>query len=146
MLKWILRIVSNAVALWAAVTLLPGMEVLADPALGRAVADVAGTAVEPAGAETISVVLAFGFVGLVFSLVNALIRPIVGFLSLPLTILTLGLFTIVINAGMLLLTSWLTSFTPVRFSVDSFFWTAILGSLIVSVVSLVLSTLTRSRN
>lgn len=146
MLKWILRIVSNAVALWAAVALLPGMDVLPDPALGRAVADLAGSAVEPSVARSLSVVLAFGFVGLVFSLVNALIRPIVKLLSLPLTILTLGLFTIVINAGMLLLTSGLTSFTPVRLAVDSFFWTAILGSLIVSVVSLALSAVRRLRD
>ncbi|MBG6215857.1 putative membrane protein [Arthrobacter sp. CAN_A6] len=144
MLKWILRIVSNAVALWAAVSLLPGMEILPEPSVGRVVAEVAGSAVEPATAGAISVVLAFGFVGLLFSLVNALVRPIVKLLSLPLTILTLGLFTIVINAGMLLLTSWFTSFTPVRLSVDSFFWTAILGSLIVSVVSLALSAVTRS--
>ncbi|MBG6184825.1 putative membrane protein [Arthrobacter sp. CAN_A214] len=144
MVKWILRIVSNAVALWAAVSLLPGMEVLPEPSVGRVVAEVAGSAVEPAAAGAISVVLAFGFVGLLFSLVNALVRPIVKLLSLPLTILTLGLFTIVINAGMLLLTSWFTSFTPVRLSVDSFFWTAILGSLIISVVSLALSAGTRS--
>lgn len=146
MLKWIVRTASNAVALWAAVALLPGMGVSADPSQGRAVADLAGGDVEPAVAGTISVVLAFGFVGLVFSLVNALVRPVVGFLSLPLTILTLGLFMIVINAAMLLLTSWLTSFTPVRFFVDSFFRTAIFGSLIVSLVSLILSTLTRSEN
>lgn len=86
------------------------------------------------------------FVGLIFGIVNALVKPVVSLLSLPLTILTLGLFTIVINAGMLMLTSWLTSFTPIGFVVDDFFWTAILGAIIISLVSLVAGTITGARH
>jgi putative membrane protein len=73
------------------------------------------------------------------------VRPIVSFLSLPVTILTLGLFTIIINALMLMLTAWLSSYTPVNFVVDSFFWTAVLGSLIISLVSLIVGSITRTR-
>ena len=57
---------------------------------------------------------------MIFGLVNAIVRPVVSFLSIPVTILTLGLFTIVINALMLVLTAWLSSFTPVEFVVHSF--------------------------
>ena len=72
-------------------------------------------------------------------------RPIVSLLSLPITILTLGLFTIVINAAMLYLTSWLSSYTPVHFTIDSFFWTAVLAAIIITVVSLVAGKITGVR-
>ena len=84
---------------------------------------------------TVGVILAYLFIGLIFGLVNAFVRPIVSFLSLPITILTLGLFTIVINAAMLYLTSWISSYTPVHFTIDSFFWTAVFAAIIISVVS-----------
>ena len=90
-------------------------------------------------------VLAYLFIGLIFGVVNALVRPIVSLLSLPITILTLGLFTIVINAAMLYLTSWLSSYTPVHFTIDSFFWTAVLAAIIITVVSLVAGRITGVR-
>ena len=76
---------------------------------------------------------------MIFGLVNAFVKPIVSLLSLPITILTLGLFTVVINAGMLYLTSWISSYTTVHFTIDTFFWTAVLAALIISAVSLVAS-------
>jgi putative membrane protein len=83
-------------------------------------------------------------VALIFGLVNAVIRPILILLSLPLEILTLGLFIFVINAFMLLLTSWIAQAMGLGFRVDKFF-AALLGALIISVVSFALSrALTRS--
>lgn len=73
-------------------------------------------------------------VALVFGLVNFLVKPIVKLISLPLFILTLGLITLVINALMLLLTSWLAEQLDLSFHVEGF-WTAVLGGLIISVVS-----------
>ncbi|WP_137994530.1 phage holin family protein [Streptomyces vilmorinianum] len=73
-------------------------------------------------------------VALVFGLVNFLVKPIVKLISLPLFILTLGLITLVINALMLLLTSWLADQLDLSFHVEGF-WTAVLGGLIISVVS-----------
>lgn len=133
MLRFIVRVFINALALWVAAWLLPGIELGSE------------AAVEVSSNETVESVLSFLFVGLVFGIVNALVRPVVSLLSLPLTILTLGLFTIIINAGMLMLTSWLTSFTPINFVVDDFFWTAILGAIIISLVSLVAGTITGTR-
>jgi putative membrane protein len=73
-------------------------------------------------------------VALIFGLVNFLVKPVVKLLSLPLLILTLGLFTLVVNALMLLLTSWLADQFDLSFHVEGF-WTAVLGGLIISVVS-----------
>lgn len=73
-------------------------------------------------------------VALVFGLVNWLVKPVVKLLTFPLFILTLGLFTLVVNALMLLLTSWLSDVLNLSFHVEGF-WTAVLGGLIISIVS-----------
>jgi putative membrane protein len=73
-------------------------------------------------------------VALVFGVVNWLVKPVVKVLSFPLFILTLGLITLVVNALMLLLTSWLAGKLDLDFHVDGF-WTAVVGGLIVSIVS-----------
>ncbi|MFE7655020.1 phage holin family protein [Streptomyces bottropensis] len=77
-------------------------------------------------------------VALVFGLVNAVVKPLVKLLPLPLFILTLGLFTLVVNALMLMLTSWLADVVDLSFHVEGF-WTAVLGGLIISIVSWALS-------
>ena len=73
-------------------------------------------------------------VALIFGLVNFLVKPILKVLTFPLFILTLGLITLVVNALMLLLTSWLADKLDLSFHVDGF-WTAVLGGLIISIVS-----------
>jgi putative membrane protein len=73
-------------------------------------------------------------VALVFGLVNVLVKPVVQVLTFPLFILTLGLITLVVNALMLLLTSWLADKLDLSFHVEGF-WTAVLGGLIISIVS-----------
>lgn len=73
-------------------------------------------------------------VALLFGLVNWLVKPIVKVLTFPLFILTLGLITLVVNALMLMLTSWLCGKLDLSFHVDGF-WTAVVGGLIISVVS-----------
>lgn len=73
-------------------------------------------------------------VALVFGLVNFLVKPVVKVLTFPLFVLTLGLITLVVNALMLLLTSWVADKIDLSFHVEGF-WTAVLGGLIISVVS-----------
>ncbi len=85
----------------------------------------------------------FGVMAVILGLVNALVRPILTFLSCPLIILTLGLFVLVINA----ITLWLASVIAVNwlgigFYVDGL-WPAFLGALVVSIVSVILSALIR---
>jgi putative membrane protein len=83
-------------------------------------------------------------VAVIFGLVNAFIKPIVQFLSIPLYILTLGLFHIVINAFMLWLTAWITEHTTHwGLYIAHFWWTAIWAAILLSIVSWVLGLITR---
>ena len=81
------------------------------------------------------------WVAIVFGLVNALVRPIVLLLSLPITILTFGLFTFVVNGLMLAITSWLTD----SLDVDGF-GTAVLAALVITIVSTLLNRLVFDRD
>ena len=110
-MSFLIRVIVNALALAAAVWVVPGLKIVA------------------AGEGTMSTVIAYLVVAVIFGLVNALVRPIVKLFSLPITCLTLGLFTIVINALMLLLTSWLTTFTPIELVIEQFWWDAIAGTI-----------------
>jgi putative membrane protein len=74
-------------------------------------------------------------VAVVFGLVNAVVKPVVKLLTLPLFLLTLGLITLVINALLLELTAWISKQAGLDFTVDGF-GTALLGAIIVSLVSL----------
>jgi len=121
----LLRVIVNAAALWVAAWLLPGISLEA-------------TATVSPEYQTLATVCAFLFVGLVFGVVNTLLRKILHVLALPITCLTLGFFALVVNAGLLELTAWLANFFPVDFRVENFFWNAILGSIIVSLVSAIL--------
>ncbi|MFD6417539.1 phage holin family protein [Streptomyces sp. NPDC060194] len=114
MMKFLVRTVANAVALAVAVWLLDDITLTGGSTGGKA--------------------LTLLLVALVFGVVNAIVKPVVRLLSLPLFVLTLGLFTLVVNALMLLLTSWLSDVLDLSFHVHGF-WTAVLGGLIISIVS-----------
>ena len=125
-MSFVLRVLISGVALWLAEVLLPGLTVVG---------------ADTTGGEVV-VLLA---VALVFGIINAVVKPIVNVLSIPLYILTLGLFTLVVNALMLMLTAWITEQTSWGLRIDGF-GDAFLGALIVSVVSFALSVaLPRSR-
>src|SRR5215218_10625080 len=79
-----------------------------------------------------------GLVAAVFALVNIGLRPLLSLLTCPLIILTLGLFGLVINALLLLLTAWIASSLGVQFTVASF-GSAVLGGLVISIVSVILN-------
>jgi len=74
------------------------------------------------------------WIALVFGIVNAVIGTVLRILTLPLTVITLGLFSIIVNALLLELTDALTS----DLNIDSFFWTAIGAALIISITSVVI--------
>ncbi len=112
-MRFLIRLLINAAALWAAAWLIPGI------------------AYEGGW-------LGLVLVALVFGVLNAFIRPILGLLTCPLQILTLGLFTLVLNAIMLLLTSSISGALGLEFHVRTFgaaFW----GALVVSIVSFLLT-------
>lgn len=116
MLAFLIRTVCTAVALWVATLIVSGVDF------------VGGSTT----AEKIGIALV---VAVVFGVVNAFVKPIVQFLSIPFYILTLGLFHIVVNALMLELTSWITrNTTGWGLDVGDFFWSAIFGAIVISVV------------
>ncbi|QDQ12523.1 phage holin family protein [Streptomyces spectabilis] len=114
MKNFVVKTIANAVALAVAVWLLDKITLTGDSTGGKA--------------------LTLIVVALLFGLVNSLVKPVVQVLTFPLFILTLGLITLVVNALMLLLTSWLADKLDVSFHVEGF-WTAVFGGLIISIVS-----------
>ena len=115
-MRFILRWVINAVALYVAIIILPNY-ILFD-------------------GSWISLIL----LALLFGLVNAILRPPAKALSCLLIILTLGLFTLVINALLFALTGWIGSQFGFGFTLaDPWYWSAFLGSLVTTLVSVVLS-------
>jgi putative membrane protein len=73
-------------------------------------------------------------VALILGIVSSLVKPVLTILSIPFIIVTLGLFLLVINAAMLLLTSWLADQLDIGFKVDGF-WTAVGGAIVITVVT-----------
>ena len=119
-MKMILTILADAVAIWVAALLISGIEI---------------------GGQGTSFWLTLLGVAVIFGVLNAIVKPILKLLSLPLIVLTLGLFLFIVNAIMLSLTSWLSGVVGLDFTVESFFWDAVLGAVIVSAVSLVVDML-----
>ncbi|MFY2860207.1 phage holin family protein [Mycobacterium sp. THU-M104] len=79
-------------------------------------------------------------VAVVFGLVNAFVKPVVQILSIPLYIVTLGLFHVVVNALMLWITAWITRHTTHwGLQIDHFWWTAIWAAIVLSLVGWALS-------
>lgn len=112
-MRFLLRLAATAVALWAAVMIVPGITYT-------------GGAIGLLG------------VAVVFGVVNAVIRPVLKLLTCPLVILTLGLFVFVLNALMLWLTGELAQSLGISFQVSDF-WAALFGAIIVSIVSTLLT-------
>jgi len=114
------KLVVNGVALWVAAFLMKGIHLGEDGStLGR---------------ELVTIL----WVAVIFALVNAVIKPVLTFFSLPVIVLTLGLFALVVNAAVLQLTSWFAGQFSLAFHVDHFVWDALLGSIIITFVSMAL--------
>ncbi|HSU74149.1 MAG TPA: phage holin family protein [Terrabacter sp.] len=119
LLNFALQTVINAVALWVAAWAIPGITF--------------------GGGSTAKVIESVVIVALIFGIVNFFIKPILKLITLPLIILTLGLFVFIVNALMLQLTSWLAGKFDLAFHVEHFFWDAVFGGLIITFVSMLLS-------
>jgi putative membrane protein len=113
MTKFILRWVINAIALFLAVYLVPGVNLQGG---------------------WVSVL----WLALIFGLINAFLRPLLKLLTCPLIVLTLGLFTLLINTFLFWLTSQVGQAFGIGFTIDGF-WPAFLGGLVVTVVSVIMS-------
>jgi putative membrane protein len=118
--SFLIKTAINAAAIWVAAMAVPGIALGESPEIGT---------------NLLTVLL----VALIFGLVNAIVRPIVKLLALPALVLTLGLFIFIVNALMLVLTSWVAGKLGLAFAIDQFFWSAVMGALIVTAVSWILS-------
>lgn len=122
---FLLRTVLTGIALWVVTLIVPGVYFVG-------------------GQQTWQKVGIVLVVAVIFGVVNAVIKPIVQIIAIPLYILTLGLIHVVINALMLWITSWVTrNTTHWGLDIDHFWWTAIWAAIVLSLVSWALSVLVR---
>lgn len=117
----LIRLVITAVSLWIATLLIGGIELTTDSAPGKA-----GTLLA---------------VAVIFGIINAVLRPLIKTIGCGLYVLTLGLISLVINGLLFLLTSWVAGLLDLPFHVADFWPSAVLGALIVGIVSWLLNML-----
>nr|WP_213451505.1 phage holin family protein [Micromonospora sp. NBRC 107566] len=115
----IIRLAISAVALWIATLLIPGITL--------------ETASVPGKVGTLLAV------AVIFGLINAVLRPIIKTLGCAFYVLTLGLIAVVVNGLLFLLTSWVAGKLDLPFHVDHFWPSAVLGALLVGIVSWLLN-------
>ncbi len=115
----LLRLAASALAVWIATLLISGIRVEADTTGG-----------------TVGTILA---VTVIFGVINAVLRPIIKTIGCALYALTLGLIAIVVNALLFLLTGWIAEQLDLPFVIDNFWPSAVLGALVVAIVSWLLN-------
>nr|WP_089775729.1 phage holin family protein [Ruania alba] len=118
-MSFLIKVLINGVALWLTSLWVSGVDFRTDD-------------------TPLNTVIVVAAVALLFTVVNAIVKPLVKLVSILFYILTLGLFFLVVNALMLLLTSWITGFTDYGLTVDGF-WTAVLAGLIITIIAVVLT-------
>jgi len=121
MKSFAIKVLVNGVAIWVATLLVSGIT------LGGG-----------SGWNTQKVVTLL-WVALIFGVINALIKPVMTILSLPVIVLTLGLFALIVNAAMLELTSWFAGQFSLDFHVDAFFWDAVIGAFVITIVTMLVN-------
>ncbi|MFF0654884.1 phage holin family protein [Micromonospora tulbaghiae] len=121
---FLIRLAITAVALWIATLIVPGVEV--------------------SGRNTGSDVLTLIVAALVFGVVNAVLKPLIKVFGCVFYLLTLGLFALVVNALLFLLTDWIAGVLKLPFHVDGF-WAAFWGAIVVAVVSWLISVVVPDR-
>ncbi len=114
----IIRVIANALALWAAVLLVDGIDVTTQDTTGQ--------------------IITYLVVGAIFGVVNAVIKPIVKTVGCLFYALTLGLIGLLVNALLFMLTEWIAGLFNVPFHVDGF-WPAFWGAIVVTIVSWLVS-------
>lgn len=123
MIRLLIRLAVNAVALWVAFQIVPGLQYTAESGTSLFV------------------------IALIFGLVNALVRPVIVLLTCPLIVLSLGLFVLIINTIMLSLTIWIAGPQNLNLGISSTgFWATFLGAIVISVVSGVINLLIKDNN
>ena len=116
MTRILTKIAVNAVALWVATIVVPKVSLSSGDGLGKTLGS-------------------FLIVGAIVGVVNAVIKPVAKFFAFPFVILTLGLFTLVVNALMLEIVDWASNTIGISFDSGPFFWSTLAAALVISLVS-----------
>lgn len=125
---FLIRVVINAFAIWV-VTLIPALQVYVIPF--------------PPG-QTLQLVLTLLLVAAIFALVNTIIGTVIKVLAFPIYILTLGLIGLIINAFLLWLTAWLTSFWNFGLRVEDFWW-GVVAAIVISLINWIFGIILRPK-
>jgi putative membrane protein len=123
----VIRLGISALALWISTLVIHGITLTYHD-----------TGTEPGPLEKVGTLLV---VAAIFGVVNAVLRPIIKTMGCGLYILTLGLISLVVNGALFWLTNWIAGQLGLAFQIDKFFPTAVIGALVVGVVSWILSLL-----
>lgn len=119
-MKFLIKLLATSAGVWVATLLVPGLRITDST-------------------STQNTILSVVIFALALTIVNALVRPIVKFISFPLYILTLGIFSIIVNALMFMLAGWISMQTHTGIVVETF-WAALFGALLTSIIAAVLGT------
>lgn len=130
-MRSILRVLVSAFALWLTTLIVGG-------------SGDHGFWIEPLAPDNWGMIWTFVLVALVFGLVNATLGRVVRFVSIPLYILTLGLFGLIVNGFLVWVVAWLSGFAGFGLRVDGFWW-GVLGALVLSILSGIMNALLGTR-
>lgn len=119
-MKFLIKLLATSAGVWVATLIVPGLRITDST-------------------STQNTILSVVIFALALTIVNALVRPIVKFISFPLYILTLGIFSIIVNALMFMLAGWISMQTHTGIVVETF-WAALFGALLTSIIAAVLGT------
>lgn len=123
-MRFFVRLVINALALWLTTVL------------------VSGVTVKPYAPGAVPAILTYLLIALIFGVVNAVIGTVLRILSFPLYILTLGLFSLIVNAILLLIVAWISGLMGFGLFIDGF-WTGVLGALVLAIIAWLMGLLVR---
>lgn len=124
-MRFVAKVIINAVALWLTTLIVSGVSVVP---------------FAPGG--TLEMVLTLLLVAAVFGIVNGVIGNAVRIVAFPVYVLTLGLIALVVNGLLLLLVAWLSSLVGFGLVIDSFWW-GVLGALVLGIISWLIGIITR---
>ena len=122
-MRFLGHIIVTGLALWVTALILPGMHLGDD------------------SASLLTQVLTIGAIALILALIDTIVKPVLSFLTFPITCLTLGLFQLVINTLMLLLAGWVSGLAGLTLQFDSFWW-ALLAGVIIGILSAIVEAVT----
>ncbi|MGO4301837.1 phage holin family protein [Leifsonia sp. RAF41] len=123
-MRFLLRLIINAIALWLTTLI------------------VSGVTVHPYASDTTALVLTYLLIALIFGVVNAIVGTVIRIVAFPLYILTLGLISLLVNAFLLFIVSWISDAIGFGLHIDGF-WSGVLGALVLGIIAWLLGLIFR---